>query len=224
MNKIINALSQCQIFDGLNPSQIETQIATVPYRVCDYDKNQFISREDQHSVNIGIIIYGCIEIQKVLPSGNVICIFHKNSGSTFGGSVVFSSKSVYPCDVFSRDKSQILFFHKNSFIKLCQNPMVAENLLTTFANQILYYEKRLELFAYSSIQKKIAFYLLNEMKLTHSPIIHLPFTKTSWAEYLNVSRPSLSRELKKLASQGIIRPKTNNIVIINQYALECLLR
>lgn len=42
--------------------------------------------------------------------------------------------------------------------------------------------------------------------------IILPFTKTAWAEYLNVSRTSLSRELKSMELDGIIKVNGNKII------------
>ena len=52
----------------------------------------------------------------------------------------------------------------------------------------------------------------------------IPFPKATWAEYLNVSRPSLSRELKFLCEQGVIKMNKNKIVILRKDLLESLLR
>lgn len=51
----------------------------------------------------------------------------------------------------------------------------------------------------------------------------LPFTKTTWAEYLNVSRTSLSRELKNLCEQNVIKMNGSNIVLTQRELLESLL-
>jgi len=224
MDDIIEALYNCSIFNGLDKAKIQDILLKTKYWVKQYGKNEFISREDQFSVYVGVIIYGCIEIQKILASGNVICIFHKNKGDMFGGAVVFSSETTYPCDVFSREDSKVLFFHKQDIFELCKEPLIAENLLNGFANRIICFEKRLELFSYSSIQKKIALFLLNEVKASKNCIVNLPFTKKTWAEYLNVSRPSLCRELKKLCNNDIIKISTNKISILNEEALVDLLQ
>ncbi|WP_347491532.1 Crp/Fnr family transcriptional regulator [Desulfoscipio sp. XC116] len=221
---MIKALSRCVLFDGISGMEIERILSATEFQIREFDKNEFICRTDQHSVYVGIIISGCVEVQKVFPSGNTVCIFYKNKGDMFGGAVVFSNSAVFPCDVFSRKKSKILFLHKQSIFELCKMPFFAENLLNLFANGILCYEKRLELFSYSSIQKKIAFYLLNEQRIPGYSLIHLPFTKKTWAEYLNVSRPSLCRELKKLCNDNIIKMNGDKISIINEEALGHLLQ
>lgn len=223
MNDIIEALSKCVIFNGISKTDIENILSSIKFQTKEFDKSEFICRTDQSSVDVGIIISGCVEVQKILPSGNTICVCYKNKGDIFGGAVVFSSSTIYPCDVFSKGKSKILFLHKQNIFKLCENPLFAENLLNSFANRILYYEKRLELFSYSSIQKKIAFYLLDEQRVSGHGLIRLPFTKKTWAEYLNVSRPSLCRELKKLCNDNIIKMNEDKISILNEEALIHLL-
>ena len=224
MKEITDALCRCALFNGVSKPEMKHILSTINYQIKEFDKNEFICRTDQYSVDIGIIISGYVEVQKILPSGNVICVFYKNRGEAFGGAVVFSRSAVYPCDVFSRDKSKILFFHKQGIFELCKDALFAENLLGSFANRILYYEKRLELFSYSSIQKKIAFFLLDEQKTTGNSLIHLPFTKKTWAEYLNVSRPSLCRELKKLCNENIIKINGDQISVINEDRLIHLLQ
>jgi CRP-like cAMP-binding protein len=224
MDDIIKALNKCAIFKGLDNAKIQELLSKTKYQVRQYNKNELIFREDQYSENIGIIIVGCIEIQKILASGNLICIFHNNQGDTFGGAVVFSSMTTYPCDVFSRCNSIILFFPKQSIFEMCNENLIAKNLLNTFANKIIQYEKRLELFSYSSIQKKIAFFLLDELKTNNNNTINLSFTKKTWAEYLNVSRPSLCRELKKLCDNNLIKIKMNKISILNKAQLTNILQ
>ena len=237
MNDVIEACCRCKIFKGLNRAEIQHILSMPHYQVKTYDQNEFICREDQTSAYIGIIVFGCVEIQKILPSGNSVCLFYRNKGDMFGGAVVFAGKATYPCDVFSRDKSKILFLSKTYILKMCRHHLIANNLLTAFADSIFNFEKKVELFSYSSIQKKIAFYLLDELKASASPkeilledsvlkenMVRLPFTKKAWAEYLGVSRPSLCRELKKLSNDNIIEINRNAISIKKKKKLLDLLQ
>lgn len=225
MNNIIEPLCHCELFHNIDKKNAENTLSNIEYQIKNYRKNELICRENQFSVNIGIIITGCVEMQKTLESGDVICMFHKNKGDIFGGEVAFSNQSVYLCNVLAREKSKILFLHKQSIFELlCNNSLIAANLLNSFSNRILYYEKRIELFSYSSIQKKIAFFLLDEMKIANNNIVSLPFSKKSWAEYLNVSRPSLHRELKKLSYNNIIKINSKEIIILDKENLTRLLQ
>lgn len=223
MDIITEALCQCALFNGLNRAEIQNAFSTVEYRIREYDKNEFICREDQSTENIGIIIFGRVKIQKNLPSGKMFCISYNNVGDIFGGCVAFSGSTSYPCDIFSSEKSKILFFHKHCFFELCKEPQIAENIMGVVSKRMLYFENKLELFSYSSIQKKIAYYLLNEMRISGGCTVNLPFSKKLWAEYLNVSRPSLCREIKKLRCSNIIEIEKDKITVLDEKRLAGLL-
>lgn len=68
-----------------------------------------------------------------------------------------------------------------------------------------------------SIQEKIAGYLVHDIqyknKSENSNIVTLPFSKKAWAEYMNVSRTSLSRELRKLETEEILSFEKRTIIV-----------
>ena len=70
----------------------------------------------------------------------------------------------------------------------------------------------------------IAYFLIHEIKTSGNSMVHLSFTKKTWAEYLNVSRPSLCRELKKLCTDNIIEIIKDKILILDENALIDLLQ
>lgn len=107
----------------------------------------------------------------------------------------------------------------NAFLK---NPVIAANIIRISANRIMQLENRVELFTFYSIQKKIAFSLLNDFAIEDQSIL-IPFSKTTWAEYLNVSRTSLSRELKNLCDAGTIKVDGRRITILQMDMLEAVL-
>jgi CRP-like cAMP-binding protein len=77
-------------------------------------------------------------------------------------------------------------------------------------------QQRLELLSYSGIAQKAAFYLLIKSRQSGKNVVRIPGTVTSWAMSMNVSRPSLHRELRKLEAEGIIS-YTPPIIKINDF-------
>ena len=67
------------------------------------------------------------------------------------------------------------------------------------------------------------FSLLNDFPMDEKQTISIPFSKTTWAEYLNVSRTSLSRELKIMCEAGIIQMRGREIRMLQKEFLEALL-
>ena len=217
-------LARCPIFKNLSEDTILHIFQVVPYTTEKFSKGYVLYRAEESSTRIGIILSGRLEIRKYLPTGNVISLFQRKSGEMLGGSIVFSSSPKYPCDVVAKEDSIILWIDKSFVLNVfLKNAVIAENMLKFSANRIMQLEKRLELFSFYSIQKKIAFSLLYDFSINENQVVFIPFSKTTWAEYLNVSRTSLSRELKSMCESGIIQMRGREIHILPKNMLEALL-
>lgn len=217
-------LMQCPMFKHLSTTDIQQTIQDVPYLIETLEKGKIIYRAEETAHQIGIILSGCLEARKYLPTGNVISLFQRKPGEMIGGSIIFSSHPKYPCDVIVREKSILLWFDRQVVLgTFLKNPVIASNIMRIFSDRIMQLEKRVELFSFYSIPKKIAFSLLNDFSIAENQTIYLPFSKTTWAEYLNVSRTSLSRELKIMCDQKIISMNKKEIRILQAERLETLL-
>ena len=124
----------------------------------------------------------------------------------------------------AKEDSLLLWIEKDAVLWIfLKDAAIAENMLRLSANRIMRLEKRVELLSFYSIQGKIAFSLLNDFPADSGQMISLPLSKTTWAEYLNVSRTSLSRELKSMCEAGMIQVRGREIRILQRDFLEALL-
>ena len=71
-----------------------------------------------------------------------------------------------------------------------------------------------------TIRGKISKFLLEESDKINSTTFSLNFNRQKMAEFLNVSRPSLSRELSRLKAEGIIDFYKETMKILDKKALE----
>jgi CRP-like cAMP-binding protein len=225
MKYLLKSLYTSALFKNINQSEIDHALSSVEYEVKHYEKGDLIFGIDHTTKYIGIILEGCIEVQKNLASGKTISILNKKKGDLFGEGSVFSKTSTYPCNIFSKTKTTIFLISKQNMLHMISsNPMVLNNFLSSFADRVLLLNLKTELLSYSSIQQKIAFSLLYLMEeYTQDNVITLPYSKKAWAEHLNVSRPSLFRELKVLCNQKTIHMENLTITILKKDALVNLL-
>jgi len=224
MDSMIETLARCSLFSGKTHNELEDIRSRIGSRTKRYRKKDLIIRIDQASTDIGIIMEGCAEIQKPLLSGNVFCMYLKKRGEVFGGSVAFTHGSaVYPCDLYAIEDTTILFIPAgNIFDMIKGDALLCSNMLGLFAESVLKLQGKVDLLSCSSIKHKILAYLLNPQNGNQNGLVCLPFSKKTWAEYLNVSRPSLSRELKNLAEQDLIEIDGRIIRIKNEASLRII--
>lgn len=95
--------------------------------------------------------------------------------------------------------------------------------MTEISSTTYMLQQKLTLLSYSGIVKKVAYYLLLQKKRLNTDRIPIPGSVTKWSLLMNVSRPSLHRELKSLENQGLILYKKNLIEILDPDALEEIL-
>ena len=120
--------------------------------------------------------------------------------------------------------STIMMFREENILLLLQKDVrILRNFMTELATAAYMLQQRLELFSYSGIAQKAAFYLLMQYRQTGERTIRIPDSVSKWAMTMNVSRPSLHRELKKLEMQGFIACNAHRIEIVDSSGLQSLL-
>lgn len=222
---IYKTLCYSALFKSKNENEIEDILSTISFKIKDFHKSDVILSVNQITNYVGIILSGNIEIQKNFASGKIVTISIRERGEVFGEGSVFSKTNTYPCNIIAKTKSKILLISKSDILNIASNDItLLENLLNSLANRVLQLNMTTELLSYSSIQQKIAFSLLNLMtNYKTNNIITLPYSKKTWAECLNISRPSLFRELKNLSIKNILLINNRNISILdNKYLHELL--
>ncbi|MBQ9156726.1 MAG: Crp/Fnr family transcriptional regulator [Eubacterium sp.] len=219
-----SVLENSQLFHGIPARDLRNRLKTVAHYIQCYDKGEIIFRLMEPADRLGIVLEGRVEAQKPFPNGNQVNISTRNPGEMIGPAAVFSRDHTYPCDVVATEPSTVIMFRREEMLKLMQEDVrVLENFTTEIATATYMLQQRLELLSYSGIAQKAAFYLLMQRKKTGNDAIVVPGSMTKWAMQLNVSRPSLYRELKRLEEEGVVRCESSRIVILNPAALQALL-
>ena len=219
-----SVLERSTLFKGIPAKELRDTLETVPHHIQCYDKGEVILRLMDEASRVGIILEGRAEAQKPFPNGNQINVSIRMPGEMIGPAAVFSTSHKYPCDVVAIEPITLMMFKKDDLIQLIQKDVrILENFTTEIASATYMLQQRLELLSYSGIAQKAAYYLLMQRKKTGSDNIPIPDSMTKWAMLLNVSRPSLHRELKRLKSQNMIRIKSQHIEILEPEALQNIL-
>ena len=175
----------------------------------------------EDTTRIGIILEGRVEAQKYFPNGSQVNVSVRVPGEMIGPAAVFSKSQRYPCDITSLEPVTVMMFRKDDLLRLMQkNVRILENFTAEIASATYMLQQRIELFSYNGIAQKAAFWLLMQARQTGKSKIHIPGSVSKWAMLMNVSRPSLHRELKRLENAGIISYTPPIIDILNQDALQ----
>ena len=219
-----SVLEKSILFSGIPAKELRDDLEAVPHHIQCYAKGETVFHLMEKADRVGILLEGRVQAQKPFPNGRQINVKVRNPGEMIGAAAVTSRNHTYPCDVISLEPVTIMMFRRTDILLLLQkNLRIMENFMTELATPVYMLQQRLELFSYNAIAQKAAYYLLIHARQSGSHIIRIPGSVSNWAMIMNVSRPSLHRELKKLEMDGIISYDPPAIEILDSEALQNVL-
>ena len=217
-------LEKSSLFRGIPAHEISGDLEKIFYRIQRYEKGELIFRPMESATRVALILEGIVEIQKSLPNGNQVNVSHGKEGEMIGAAAVFSRSRKYPCGIAALGPVTVMILQKEDLLKLMQKDIrIMENFATEIASAAYMLHQRLELFSYSGIAQKAAFWLLIRSRQSGEKKIPIPGSVSKWAMIMNVSRSSLHRELKRMEEESLISYAPPVIEILNPAALQKML-
>lgn len=219
-----SVLARSPLFAGVSAAEIKRELEKTPHRIQRYGKGETIFRMTEPATRAGILLEGRVEIKKSYPNGSQVNISIRESGEMIGPAAVFSRSREYPCDIVALESTAVLMLRRDDLMQLMhRDARIMENVITEMASATHMLQQRLELFSYNGIAQKAAFWLLHQARQTKGNTVPIPGSVSRWAMLMNVSRPSLHRELKHLEAQGVLAYAPPVIEILDQDALQRIL-
>ena len=216
-----SVLEGSTLFQGLTAAALREALEAAPHHIQCYNKGETIFHLMEPAARAGVILEGRVEALKPFPNGSQINVSVRTPGEMIGPAAVFSRGRKYPCDIVAIDPVTVMMFRKEDLLKLMQaNIRILENFTKEIATATYMLQQRLELLSYSGISQKAAFWLLMQARQSGKSRVRIPESISKWAMFMNVSRPSLHRELKRLEDQNIISYEPPVIEILNVEALQ----
>lgn len=220
-----DTLMKVPLFKNINEVELENMLTCFHTKIKAYKKDSFIVFEGDPFTGIGIIVEGGVVIQKENEQGERVLISKFSEGGMFGEMVAFSRIDRWPATVQASAKTAIIFIDPTMLITTCGNlcdghRQLIMNMLTLVSNKALVLNKKVEYLSKKSMRGKIAKYIIEQRKPHKKAIFQVDMNRNELADFLNVSRPSMSRELGRMKEEGIIDYNKNTFRVIDLEALK----
>jgi len=230
MNNLVTHLKHCILFKGLTSDELQSLITNINYSISDNYRNSadsqtsIVALEGDICESLGIVIEGELEVQKHYASGKIVTLAKLNSGKIFGEAIAFSETNIYPATIISSKPSIILYISKKDITSMCSSyPKVLNNFMQLLSSKILLLNGKIKELSFETLRQKISNYLLSQYEVQKNLSLILPLSRKDLAEHLGVQRPSLSRELVNMKTDGLIDFNKNLFQINNLEGLEDIL-
>lgn len=226
MAEYTDIILETTLFQGVDEEGLIKMMDCLTPRIKIFRKSDYIITAGDPLEHIGIILEGVATLSHESFDGNRNVISSLKPGDLFGEMYAFSSQKRWPVTVQADERSKVFFLPRMKIVNNCSrmcpwHHTLIENFLKTISETMLRLHKKVEYLMIKSMRGKISAYLLDQHRLSGALVLTLPLNRNQMADYLNVSRPSMSRELGKMKKEGIIDYHLNTFRIHN---LETLIR
>ncbi len=227
---LTNQLRRSALFNNIDEDTINSFLSHLNPIVNTYEKGEYIAiAGDEQNGWFGVILSGNIEVLIENATGSKTIINILSEGDLLGEVSAFAKKPNWPASAMALQDSTIVFFTANSIIKRCEHPCafhteLISNALQIISNRAFYLNKKMQYLTAKGIKEKIALYLLEQYNANYRSLsFMLPLSRIQMADFLNVTRPSLSREMAIMKDNGIIDYHRSSVRIKNLKALSKML-
>lgn len=216
----VKALQQTMIFRGMSDSEVEDAISNLQAHEKTYKKGAFIYNAGTLTDDMGLVLEGSVTVESNDVWGNRTILSHIGAGEFFAETYAILENEPMLVDVSANENCRILFLRIGSLGSLMMNgsegvDKIVANLLSISAHKSLTLSGRSFHTAPKKIRARVMAYL-NTMSLrAGQSSFEIPFDRQQLADYLNLDRTALSKELSRMQDEGLISVHKNRFAIIS---------
>jgi len=189
-------------------------IRTGTARYYKFDENALVYLAGDPCTAVDVVAEGQIAVEKMDDEGRLTRISQFGAGEVFGANLIFSGLKVFPFGVTALKPSKLLRVDPEALIRLAMTDRdVLMSLLKAISIKSFALSQGIDYLTGRSIEDKIIIYLrqnLQQGQTRHE----LALSKKALAEYLDVSRTSLSRALRQMKTDGLIDFDRSSITLL----------
>lgn len=226
--KYLNIISSSELFQNIPKSELGIMLDCLNPQIRSYQRNECIALAGSEFLAIGIVLSGNVTVLKENVAGNRVILSVLDPGDMFGEMAAFARKRVWPATVMAQNEVKALFLPPEKVIGNCQRQCDSHrrliyNMLMIISNKALALNKKMEYLSIKNLREKISTYLLEFYQQTGKNTFMLPLKRNELADFLNITRPALSREMGRMRDEGIIDFHRSSVQIKDLNALRRIL-
>ncbi len=206
------------LFKGIDSTVLEEFRSIRALRTKTFQRGEIILHSGDKTDEIGIVQSGSILIENTDPWGNRSILSSVSTGQVFAESYALSSEHLM-VDVVAKEDSLIVFVNIR---RLLDGSNAGKGWYGTFMKSLLSITSKknmmlsLRIFCTTpkTIRARLLTYLSGLYLKNGSRTFVVPFDRQQMADYLNVERTALSKELGRMKRDGMLDWKKNSFTLL----------
>jgi CRP/FNR family transcriptional regulator, dissimilatory nitrate respiration regulator len=205
----IKEIAKAPLFEGISESELESLLGCMAPRIRHFGKGENIALAGEPLEGIGILLRGSAAITRDTPGGSRAVIAMLLPGELFGETAAYAGAREWPASVDAVQDATAAFISPASVTDACAKACsghraIQRNMLRILSQKAQTLMRKTDYLSLPTLREKISAYLLEQQAKTGKKIFMMDLNRNELADFLNVSRPSLSREMGKMREEGLI--------------------
>ena len=193
------------LFSGGNKELIDNILQENPARHRLYAKGDIIALQGYVCKQLYLLCNGSAYARMVSEEGREFTLDTLSAPEVLASSFIFSTDGIFPVTIIAASDCSIWLISREAMLRILKaDQTVMQNYLRVISDHSMFLSNRLVEFALQTLSSRIVSYIEN-----NGPISNLQET----AFILGVARPSLSRAVSQLVSQGTLRKTADGYVL-----------
>ncbi|MCI8664858.1 MAG: Crp/Fnr family transcriptional regulator [Hungatella sp.] len=219
----LDLISNTVLFRGCPKEDIEAMARHLNFRTNQYKKGNVVFHSGEIITDAGLVLSGTIQIEHTDLWGNKSILGITDAGGVFGEAYACIPSQPLLIDVTANTDCRILLISIPGLFSpcpVCQSQrQVIQNLLIISAQKNLRLSERSLDTSPKTIRGRLLSYFSRQISLQGTSTVTIPFDRQQLADYLNLDRSALSKELGKMKREHLIQYH-KNVFQINIHAIK----
>lgn len=210
-------LRNIPLFAGLADADLEALQAIC--RLRDVQRGELLFSEGEAADGFFVVLTGKVKVYKLSSEGKERILHIVPPGGTFAEAAIFGN-GLYPAYAEPLGPCRLLFIPKTGFLDLlASNSRIAVNMIAGLSRFLRQFAQQIEELTFKDVPSRLASYLLDLAKGRRTTV-ELPISKSQLASNLGTVSETLSRTLRKLTDDDLIRVDGKRVEILDVERLE----
>lgn len=202
------------IFKGMSDIEADAAMKALAAAEHSFAKDEIILHAGDTTDVMGMVLEGSVRIESNDVWGNRTILSHVGAGQVFAETYAFLKDEPLLVDAVANQDSRVLLLNIGSIGRSNDSSAwrlrLISNMLSISMRKNLMLSGRIFHTSPKGIRGRVMSYLNSISLQTGSAEFDIPFDRQQLADYLNVERTALSKELGKMQRDGLLRVKKNH--------------
>ncbi len=214
----MTSLQKNMLFKDITEIEISKCLEVLDAREKKFRKGAAIMQAGSVTRCMGVVLSGSVTIESNDIWGNCTILSNVSEGGIFAETYALLKDEVMLVDVRANENCNILFLDIGELLSPGQSApwkeKLTRNLLMISAHKNLTLSGRSFHTSPKSARGRILSYLNTVSLQKHSAKFDIPFDRQQMADYLNLERTNMSKELSRMQSEGLIKFRKNHFELL----------